>query len=59
MTVLTVGDIVIKSGGDYTFIGEIVAIFKKKSGVVRVAVENLDGILHIFSEKQLSLYTEK
>jgi len=48
------GDKVIKVAGDYTFSGIIVAKFKKKSGAIRYVVENNDGILHIFSEKNLS-----
>lgn len=51
---------VVKTGGDYTFDGEIVAVFTKrprngKPGPWRYVVENGDGILHIFSGKQLSL----
>lgn len=48
-----IGDQVKKVTGDYVFQGEIVAIFKKKSGSVRVVVENPDGILHIFNPTQL------
>ena len=47
------GDTVIKSSGDYSFTGTVVAVFEKLSGKVRVVVENQDGILHIFSETQL------
>ena len=47
------GDKVIKSGGDYTFQGVVVSVFKKLSGQVRIVVENPQGILHIFSEKNL------
>jgi hypothetical protein len=50
---LLVGDRVEKIGGDYTFRGVVVAVFCKRSGVVRVVVENDDGILHIFSPGQL------
>jgi len=48
-------DRVIKDGGDYTFRGQVVAIFQKKSGAVRYVVENDDGILHIFSAANLTL----
>lgn len=53
---MKVGDMVIKEGGDYKFKGTIVAKFKKTSGKVRYVVENLDGILHIFSETNLKSY---
>lgn len=42
-----------KQGGDYTFTGTIQSVFTKRSGVVRVVVENEDGILHIMSPHQL------
>lgn len=48
------GDEVVKVGGDYTFRGKVVARFFKLSGKARYVVENQDGILHIFSEKQLA-----
>jgi len=48
-------DRVIKDGGDYTFRGQVVAIFQKRSGAVRYVVENDDGILHIFSAANLTL----
>ncbi len=48
------GQEVVKSGGDYTFRGVVVAAFEKLSGKVRYVVENRDGILHIFSESQLT-----
>jgi hypothetical protein len=50
---LRVGDCVEKIGGDYTFRGVVVAVFSKRSGAVRVVVENDDGILHIFNPGQL------
>lgn len=46
----------ISASSDYKFNGYLVAIFpKRKSGVIRVVVEHDDGILHIFSPKQLEL----
>lgn len=43
-----------KLGGDYSFRGVVVSIFKKEgSGIIRVVVQNSEGILHIFSPKQL------
>ena len=50
---LNVGDRVVKTVGDYRFEGEVVSVFAKRSGIVRVVVENDEGILHIFSENQL------
>ena len=47
------GDRVEKEGGDYRFEGIIVSKFQKTSGATRFVVENQDGILHIFSEKNL------
>lgn len=52
--VLKIGDRVKKITGDYKFNGNIVALFTKRDGKsVRVVVENDDGILHIFSEKNI------
>jgi len=45
--------LVYKHGGDYSFRGQVRAVFAKKSGAIRVVVENEDGILHIFNEMQL------
>jgi hypothetical protein len=50
-----VGQEVIKDSGDYTYRGVIVSIFTKRSGAVRLVVENADGMLFIFNEKQLRL----
>lgn len=50
-----VGDAVVKAGGDYYFNGHVVAVFAKRSGAVRVVVENDEGILHIFNPRQLEL----
>ncbi len=47
------GNFVEKIGGDYTFVGEIVAVFTKKSGAVRYVVEDDRGVLHIYSAKNL------
>lgn len=51
---LRVGDRVEKVSGDYEFVGFIVAKFNKRNGLIRFVVENDQGILHIFSEKNLS-----
>jgi hypothetical protein len=50
---VAVGEYVFKCSGDYHFRGHVVAVFRKRSGAVRVVVENEDGVLHIFSEAQL------
>lgn len=50
-----VGDWVEKTSGDYTFRGEVRMVGTKRSGVVRYVVENADGLMHIFSGKQLRL----
>lgn len=49
----TVGDKVEKVGGDYTFVGVIVAAFFKLSGVQRFVVEDDRGVLHVYSAKNL------
>jgi hypothetical protein len=49
-----IGDPVVKTGGDYRFEGEVVALFIKRSGQVRCVVEDDRGVLHIFSPKQLT-----
>lgn len=47
------GDEVEKVGGDYRYRGVVVAVFEKRSGAVRVVVENDGGMLFIFSPAQL------
>lgn len=47
------GDAVEKVGGDYTFVGEVVAAFRKKSGARRFVVEDDRGVLHVYSAKCL------
>lgn len=49
----SVGDVVSKVGGDYTFDGKVVAAFVKTSGAERYVVEDDRWILHIFSERNL------
>ena len=51
---MKVGDRVIKTGGDYTFEGEVVAVFKKRSGAIRLAVEDDRGVVMIMNESQVS-----
>lgn len=49
-----IGDYVCKTGGDYVFYGEVTSVFlKKRSNALRYTVENFDGVVHIFSGKQL------
>lgn len=48
-----VNDLVIKTGGDYTFEGVVVAAFTKLSGAERYCVENAQGLVHIFNGPQL------
>lgn len=44
-----------KVTGDYKFEGFVVSCFYKRDGKsIRYVVENDDGILHIYSEKNLS-----
>ena len=52
-TKFAVGDKVKKVGGDYTFEGEVVAAFRKLSGVIRYVVEDDRGVLHVYSDKVL------
>jgi putative ribosome biogenesis GTPase RsgA len=51
-----VGDWVEKTDGDYTYRGEVVAVFRKRSGLIRYVVENTDGLLFIFNGGQLRPY---
>lgn len=48
-------DLVAKDSGDYYFSGYVVAAFEKLSGIERYVVENEDGMLFIFNEKQLEM----
>ncbi len=62
------GQKVVKTTGDYTFMGIITAIFYKQlKGKTELApdkhspryiVENIDGVCHIFSQGQLSLQAD-
>ena len=49
----SIGQAVRKVGGDYTFEGTVIGVFFKKSGVVRYAVEDDRGVIHIYSDKVL------
>ena len=51
------GDCVIKTKGDYTFRGVVLSMFRKRSGTPRYAVENDDGVVHIFNHEQLNIDT--
>jgi hypothetical protein len=53
VTPYTIGDHVEKAGGDYTYVGVVVAAFTKLSGAVRYVVEDERGLLFIFSDKVL------
>lgn len=53
-TKLNIGDRIRKSGGDYTFEGEVVSIFRKRSGAVRIVAEDDRGLCFIFNEAQLT-----
>lgn len=48
-----VGDRVIKTDGDYTFEGTVVAVIHKLSGAIRYVVEDDRGILLIMFESKL------
>lgn len=47
------GEHVSKVGGDYRFDGTVIGVFVKLSGVVRYAVEDDRGVIHIYSAKNL------
>lgn len=48
-----IGDTVKKVTGDYYYIGVVVAVFTKLNGIIRLVVENKDGMLFIFNENSL------
>ena len=54
-----VGDLVEKVGGDYTFVGIVVAVFEKLSGAIRLVIEDDRGVLHVYNEKILRLVDHK
>lgn len=54
-TAFKIGDHVEKVGGDYTFVGVVVAAFEKLSGAERFVVEDDRGVLHVYSAKILRL----
>lgn len=47
------GKLVHKDTGDYSFQGDVRSIFTKRSGALRVVVENDAGLVHIFNTSQL------
>ena len=53
MSAFQEGDHAVKDSGDYHYSGVVVSVFRKLSGAVRLVVENADGVLFIFNEKQL------
>lgn len=55
MNDIKIGSKVEKVGGDYTFVGIVVADFKKLSGLRRLVVEDDRGVLHVYNEKILRL----
>ena len=55
---IPVGTRVAKVGGDYRFDGIVVASFTKLSGVIRYAVEDDRGVLHIYGPKNLRIKEE-
>jgi hypothetical protein len=50
-----VGQRVEKVGGDYSYSGVVVAVIIKRSGVVRIVVEDDRGLLFIFNPSQLKI----
>lgn len=56
---IQVGDLVQKVGGDYVFRGWVISVFTKRSGAVRIVVENVDGVAHIFGPSQLVAWEEE
>lgn len=53
--VLQIGSKVIKRDGDYTFVGEVVAIFPKRSGAMRIVVEDDRGLLLIMNGRMVEV----
>lgn len=53
-----VGDKVKKESGDYVYYGTVVGDIQKTTGQRRLVVENNDGMLFIFNEKQLEPWSE-
>jgi hypothetical protein len=49
------GQFVVKRGGDYRFVGEVAAVFTKRSGVVRLVVEDERGLLLILRPEQVDI----
>lgn len=54
-----VGDKVKKVGGDYTFVGVVVARFTKLSGLIRYVVEDDRGVLHVYNDRNLEWQHDK
>lgn len=47
------GDRVIKRDDDYIFAGVVIAAFRKRDGSPRYAVENDEGVIHVFDQGRL------
>lgn len=47
------GERVIKTSTGYAFSGIVIGVFKKLNGKIRYAIENGEGIVHIFNENSL------
>jgi thymidylate synthase len=56
-TAFKVGDRVLKHTGDYQIEGEVRGVLSSKKGAVRYVVEHPGGMLHIYSEGNLTLVT--
>jgi hypothetical protein len=50
-----INDFVFKHTGDYRVFGVIRAVFRTGNGNIRYVVEHENGILHIYSDKNLWL----
>jgi hypothetical protein len=50
-----VGDYVEHVAIDSTFLGEIRAVFRHKNGAWRYVLQNVDGILHLYSGRTLMM----
>lgn len=52
---IQVGDLVVKTCGDYQFMGDVIAHVVKRSGETRYVVEDSRGLLLIMSPHQLTV----
>ena len=56
---IEIGDKVRRINSDYEFIGTVVSVFEKTSGLIRYVIEDERGILFIWNRENMEKITAK